>query len=392
MYNFIKKNFLLFLIIYIIIIIFQALFLQFYTIPLKNKFYVDNIYDSNLDDDDINNNRENIDVFLLENIKKRAELLKHMDIEEFLEYNRNNDLVKYENLTMYYFIWEKKRYPDGSVIMISRVYPSRGLEDITLKDMITKLTYNFPFTAFRPEEKCLDILYNYHDGYKYYWFDPLSNQSVIKKSFSVKIQTDNFDGFIGLGYNQISLSNEYSSSYFSDISKVTLFLSSLIIFISSIFISYFNQSRGLFLNLLIFLIIPNLYITYYLNIYENFSSYSNENDKLELINSGILSISFLVGMNIFILGTLSRNNKNSSSKNNIFLESVVIFSVAMILLLFSIFKYTNFNTLESLRRLRIDKQLTFNLVIIYNMFMVLYYLIYISKPIFHYNKTSFGYN
>jgi len=271
--------------------------------------------------------------------------------------------------------------------MISRVYPSRDLEDITLKDMITKLTYNFPFTAFRPEEKCLDILYNYHDGYKYYWFDPLSNQSVIKKSFSVKIQTDNFDGFIGLGYNKISLSNEYSSSYFNDISKVNLFLSSLLIFISSIFISYFNQSRGLFLNLFIFLIIPNLYLTYYLNIYENFSSYSNENDKLNLINSGILSISFLVGMNIFILGALSRK-KYSTSKNNIFLESVVIFSVAMILLLFSIFKNTNFNTLETLRTLRIDKQLTFNLVIIYNMFMVLYYLIYISKSRFHYNKIS----
>jgi len=108
MYNFIKKNFLFFLITYIFIIIFQALFIKFYTIPLKNKFYLDNIYDSNLDDDDINNNKEKIDVFILENIKKRAELLKHMDIEEFLEYNRNNDLVKYENSTMYYFIWEKK--------------------------------------------------------------------------------------------------------------------------------------------------------------------------------------------------------------------------------------------------------------------------------------------
>ena len=387
MYNFIKKNFLLFLITYIIIIIFQALIIKFYTIPLKNNYYLVNIYDTNLDDDDVNNNHEKIDIFLLENIKKRAELLKHMNIEEFLEYNRNNDLVKYENLTMYYFIWEKKKYPDGSDIMISRVYPSRDLEDITLKDMITKLTYNFPFTAFRPEEKCLDILYDYHEGYKYYWFDPLSNQSVIKKSFSVKIQTDNFDGFIGLGYNKISLSNEYSSSYFTDISKVNLFLSSLLIFISSIFISYFNQSRGLFLNLLIFLIVPNLYISYYLNIYENFSSYSNENDKLNLINSGILSISFLVGMNVFILGALSRK-KYSTSKNNIFLESVVIFSVAMILLLFSIFKNTNFNTLETLRTLRIDKQLTFNLVIIYNMFMVLYYLIYISKPRLNYNKTS----
>lgn len=247
---------------------------------------------------------------------------------------------------------------------------------MTIDDIIDKISYNFPFENFKPEINIMDILYNKNDGYKYYWIDPVSEKAVLKKSFSINIQKDNFDGFLAIGYNLTSLSNEYSSSYLSDIYIVILIFISLLIFIGSIIISKFNTKKGLFLNLFLFLILPNIYILYYLNIHENFSSIDIEVNRLKTINDGILSVSFLIAVNIFIISELSKIENKMHQP--IFFESVVIFSISLIFLLVSIYKKTSFNTLNEMRTLRITNQLTFNLVVYYNIFIVVNYLIFIS--------------
>ena len=91
----------------------------------------------------------------------------------------------------------------------------------------------------------------------------------------------------------------------------------------------------------------------------------------------MLSISFLVSVNIFILNSLA-SNKNLINKP-IFLESSVIFSLSLLLLLFSIYKQTNFNSISDMKSNRITKQLTFNLVVYYNLFIVINYLLFVAK-------------
>jgi len=173
-----------------------------------------------------------------------------------------------------------------------------------------------------------------------------------------------------------SLSNEYSSSYYDAIDKYTLAIISLVVFFSSIFIYKFNPNKSIWIHLLVFLLLPNLYGLYYLNITENFSSSQSENDRLKFISDGIMSICFLATVNIYIITELSKSSKTFSS---LFLESIVIFSVSLLFLFSTIYKRTNFNNLEQMRSIRVTKQLTFNLVIYYNTFIIFNYLLFISN-------------
>ena len=104
-----------------------------------------------------------------------------------------------------------------------------------------------------------------------------------------------------------------------------------------------------------FLILLNLYLLFFLQSKEYIGSSEIEKGKITDINSGTLSVSFLVGVNTFIITSLKK-----SLKKNLFIESALIFSISLILLLFSAFKITNFTTIDELVKDRISHQLVFN--------------------------------
>ena len=126
---------------------------------------------------------------------------------------------------------------------------------------------------------------------------------------------------------------------------------------------------------MLFLSILNIYLTTFINTKEGVTTLSVENDKVKDINDGILSISFLAAVNIYILQTL----KEVRDHNELHNESAFLFTLALVLLLFALYKKTNYNKIDDIRIHRIQKQYVYNTSIFVNLFILFNYLVYIAR-------------
>jgi len=82
-------------------------------------------------------------------------------------------------------------------------------------------------------------------------------------------------------------------------------------------------------------------------------------------------VSYLIIVNIFILGTLSK------IKNNVLtFETMMLFSFSVFLLLISIFKVNSFITYIEIIKERISLGFLFNYSIILNIFIIINYIFY----------------
>jgi hypothetical protein len=138
---------------------------------------------------------------------------------------------------------------------------------------------------------------------------------------------------------------------------------------------YHSSGQKNFWMSLLFLSILNIYIVQYINTREGVTTIDVENTKVKDINDGILSISFLAAVNIYILQTL----KAVKDHRNLHNESAFLFTLALVLLLFSLYKKSNYNKIDDIRTHRIEKQLMYNMSIFVNLFILFNYLVYVAK-------------
>ncbi len=365
--------------IYLIILAIQAYVVITYTLHWKeHKKWISTF---NEDDPKERNELEKVINDKIQELKKKFEKESTNDFINYL-LDEKNRIFDYKGNKLYIFMWEKVKMVDGNYDFISNIHVKQDDIGVRFSDLVKKNIYQVPFNEFKPENVIADMLYslndrNINDGYKYYWYDPIYRELVQKKSFAIQLKKKDYDGFIGAGFNIKSISKEYSEIYYDNIYKDRLYPISFFMFIGSFLVYSFIKENNFWKVVILFLLIPNIYILYYLNITEDVSSVEQEETRLKAINDGVLSISFLVSVNIFILNSLA-SNKNLINKP-IFLESSVIFSLSLLLLLFSIYKQTNFNSIADMKSNRITKQLTFNLVVYYNLFIVINYLLFIAK-------------
>lgn len=365
--------------IYLIILAIQAYVVITYTLHWKeHKKWITTFND---DDPKERNELEKVINDKIQELKKKFEKESTNDFINYL-LDEKNRIFDYKGNKLYIFMWEKVKMVDGNYDFISNIHVKQDDIGVRFSDLVKKNIYQVPFNEFKPENVIADMLYslndrNINDGYKYYWYDPIYKELVQKKSFAIQLKKKDYDGFIGAGFNIKSISKEYSEIYYDNIYKDRLYPISFFMFIGSFLVYSFIKENNFWKVVILFLLIPNIYILYYLNITEDVSSVEQEETRLKAINDGVLSISFLVSVNIFILNSLA-SNKNLINKP-IFLESSVIFSLSLLLLLFSIYKQTNFNNIADMKSNRITKQLTFNLVVYYNLFIVINYLLFIAK-------------
>ena len=83
----------------------------------------------------------------------------------------------------------------------------------------------------------------------------------------------------------------------------------------------------------------------------------------------------MAAVNIYILQTL-REVKNNRDLHN---ESAFLFTLALVLLLFALYKKTNYNQINDIRVHRIQKQFMYNASIFVNLFILFNYLVYVAK-------------
>ena len=117
-----------------------------------------------------------------------------------------------------------------------------------------------------------------------------------------------------------------------------------------------------------FMIASIYYLITFMNTVEGITNLKGEEDRLKSINDGVLSISFLSAVNVFIVQSM-RDTVGSHS----YYEAAILFMVALVLLLFSLYRVTNLNRIDEMRTYRVSRQFAFNLSIYVNVFILLYY-------------------
>jgi len=174
-------------------------------------------------------------------------------------------------------------------------------------------------------------------------------------------------GIIGMGYTITELSDKKKIKYKDFINSKVSFIYLLVTAAVTIFI----LNRSIFMAMIFFSLALGTFLVY-AESREFIGSATTENIKTENMNRKILSISFLIGVNIFILKTME-----SKYTLNEFSDIAVLFSLSIILLLFTIFNYPSPSTVTSVMKERISKQLIFNLSVILNIFIIFTYFAHI---------------
>jgi hypothetical protein len=304
---------------------------------------------------------------------KRVRLLhsKQMDYSNWIEYNTKNSIINIHNRKFYFFIFEYI----NSDKFLTKVHANKTYINLDWNDIIKDQKEYFPYIK---EETNVNLIsnmfsigqYDKTNSMRYYWIDPIEKTLVLKESTFLKWidKTNNKSGVIGIGYDIDNIIDKHKLTYSNYIHMGRIILLNIVI-ATIAFITYtFNSNT---LKPLLFLLVIGIYIIHYYNSSELIGSFQTEHTKIKSISDSLLGLSFLIVATTFILKSMRIGNDM-----NLFIESGLTFSVAIILLLMCLFKVTNYTNIYELTIDRISNQMIFNVSILLNIMVVINYAIY----------------
>ena len=331
---------------------------------------------------------ELVDAFTKE-ISSRMKMLQHMDYVEWINYNNKHAVVNHGGYEYDIFIYERSVNSLENYLSNSHytLRANKNVADLGLSyaDLLRQTNYAFLFSLFQPNPDFLETIYKgprYEDDtniYAHFTMDPATNRAVktnvLTGVWKKEIDSEHvFEGVILLGYSLLDVESQYSNKYFEFMDQSFLVIVSIGSILASLLLYHSSGQKNFWMSLL-FLSIINIYLTTFINTKEGVTTLAVENDKVKDINDGILSISFLAAVNIYILQTL----KEVKDHNDLHNESAFLFTLALVLLLFALYKKTNYNKIDDIRIHRIQKQYVYNTSIFVNLFILFNYLVYVAK-------------
>lgn len=335
-------------------------------------------------------------------ISKRLKMLDNMTYVEWLAYNNENPQIQVGEYKYPIAVYERVKNDIGNYNttyrFLLRAHPVQELLGLTFEELLKQANYTFLFSIFSPHPKFLDTIFNssHYDGgtniYALYSVDSDINRPVksnaIGGSYIKKMDHgDIFEGVIYSPYSLLDVEEQYANKYYDFLPRSFLVTSSLTTLVVALLLFYVSGKNAMWLPF-VFLIAANRYILNFLDVVEGITTLENEEAKVKDINEGILSISFLAAVNIFIIQSL----RDSSNKSDYY-EPSILFMLGLVMLLLSLYKITNYNRIDEIRVHRIEKQFMYNGSIYVNLFILIFYSLFIvrkSKIIDYAYKTMVG--
>ena len=318
-------------------------------------------------------NLDEIQKKMKEELMNRSGLLNtnKMNFDKWLIYNTENDILKIGDKSFYFFIFEYINHQDD---FLTHVHANEEYTNLVWKDVMKDQKEHFPFIKEETNDKLINNMYelgqfNKINKIKYFWTDPIEKTLIKKESLFLKWydKYNKKSGVIGIGYNTNNILETITIDYSDYIHYIYIFIINIIILVITYATYALNNNK---IKATIFLIFTYLYLINFINSRELIGSFASENIKIQNINSSVLGITFLIGVNIFILTSLKKE-----INQKLFIESGLLFSVSVILLLMVMFKVTNYMNIKELMEDRISTQLVFNFSILLNMFVIINYII-----------------
>ena len=331
-------------------------------------------------DDEIKFNQKNeikIQNILNKTITERVKLLETMKYNEWLEYNQKNNFVKIDGYKFPIIIYQLIIYNTDDFknsSFVNKVHHIEKFINFTWNDVIKEVSNYLVFNKNDPNKNLLSDSYYISKKendivlFKYYWYDHDNHVSIKKKTSSKYWSKDNISGIISIGYTyDIDIQKYYNYNFLEN--YIFRFIN-ISIFVISILIYVLNKN---FYTSLLFIIISNIFLIIYFKQTGEISSPEVELDKIRNINSGVLGISFLTSVNVYVLSNLNKY------ENKIFYQSSVVFIFSIIFLLIATYKTTNYTDVDDLIQIRLTKQLAFNYAVLLNLFIIINYLLFVTK-------------
>jgi hypothetical protein len=374
-------NFLIITIFYFIVIGIQRKLYKNKEEKLKQKFEKIN--------KKINFNLENsveIENIISTELNKRVDMLQSMNYQDWINYNQKNLSISFQHQVFHIQVWKKVPNYDNFILKCD-LYPEYINNDRAdfAKRVDSHRIYKHKYAK---DEDFLHNFYNLNEKpytkISHFWIAGEFQPQLRKNSVGVKYDDGKGNtGIIMAGYNIENISQKYYTQYFKFTKKI-IYTISLITFIVALILCFINkENKYSFIKGILLILIINIYLTIFILSGEDERTIEAETQKENNINSGILEISFLVGVNIFIIGKIERDK----IKKSFILESSFMFVLVLITLLISTIKMTNYSILRELSIKRLEKELFFNVSILLNIYIIINFGLYMFFGVSSKNNT-----
>ena len=366
------------LILFFIILVIIEYFIFKY---LNNNKY--NLYHTNDEKErfKFNSDHEKEIIKYFKNImNKRLEMLKKMDYSEWIEYNNINTVIEFNNIKYYIYIYEKSNIDKEYILRASYKKNLVNYSYLIERNIIIN-NYNI-LGLFPPPENLPEIMYNMSlndDGFNeisHNWEHAFLTKPVKKNSIFTQFHKDNFNGIIGIGYSKENLYFTFGDIYYNLISKFTIYFIHFFILLTVIILYLIRPEYKEFLICCIILFFSWLLLIYQGILKTNLTSSIEEINNEQKISDSVLSISFLIAVNIFFIETLNIQIFKTKKSDNIKKQIIFLFCVSVLTLLFCLFQTNNYKSNEELRDIRITKQIYFNYCIYYSIIIIFFYILH----------------
>jgi len=369
------------IIFYIFLLILEYIWFKYY-------YSVERIFVNHKEQRILNFNKKNHDEItkiFKKKINERIELLNKMDYHDWLKYNQKNNIIQLEDVKYYIFIYESTELDEK---FITRSSYSEDMLNSTFnlqRDII--MNNYFILKMFPPCENLPALMHSMSlngDGFNeisYNWINPFINRPIKKSSIFTHYKKDDFNGVIGMGFTILDLDVYYGSIYINYLNNFTMIFLHLVILVVSAILFLMHKSTYHFLfKSMIILFFSWFFLVTQLSYTASNTDINIETDKLNLISSNILGVSFLMAVNIFIINMLNELTVNvkriAFSVRN---EIVFLFFVVVVFLLISLINKSNYKDVHEIRNVRVFNQLNFNFAIFYNLIICCLFIIFMFQ-------------
>ena len=368
------------IILYICIVVFQIIYIYYLRdyIP-EYKTNLEIKQDKKLQY--IKKNELRIQTFLQKKVKEYVSLINDnkMTFDEWVDYIRKNTYVMIDGYKFNIRVFQAIPNNDEEVIILQ--IPKTNYADLKFDDLIwsngllIKESNQLSGTKFvNPKFPLImgqNSKLNKVDEISYFSISPDTDEIILEHVFYTKWKSkEGYEGTFNIGYDTDIITEMNDYEYVTFIYKPELILTSVLCFSIALIIYYIKSFKYAEFKSILFLILTNIYLLIFLTTKEVKTDIPNEIEKITNINSGILGLSFLSGISIFIMNFVYKKHVK------LFSETAYIFGVSILLLLTAVYKSTNQNFIDQIIGARITNQLVFNMSVFLNAAIIINFLIY----------------
>ena len=337
-------------------------------------------------DERIEYNLENIELIqstIIKELQGRINLLKtksasegRLNYNQWIEYNNKSPyvVVDSENDRKYWIqTWRLVPQTDGKKFIL-KSYPDASYINHSWKDIIYINQRKFTSNHVETDEELLFKMYLSDEKpftlTQYYWYDPVFKKMVERRDISMRYDDEEGNsGFISSGYTIKNINKGFTFDHLTHpLTSKLYYGSNILTMLLAFMIYYYNHRDHPRLGLLkssIFFIILSGYTAYYCSIDDEMGSVDVEIRKLDSINQGTISISFLTGLSIFVLSAVKKNHPF------LYKETSFLLVFFILTVIFVLFKNNSYVLLQDITEHRVFKEFIFNYCILMYMFIMI---------------------